>query len=129
MSNYASDNFRKKISLTIYIAAYTIKPPIRWFYCCVKRDDIMINKKNQLEQQAEELKKIREMAGMNRREFSEHVGIPLRNLEEWEAARRKMPEYLLRMLKYYITVDRYLEEKNLKEEVKGREEIERNNNV
>ena len=77
----------------------------------------MINKKNQLEQQAEELKRIREVTGMNRRAFSEHIGIPLRNLEEWEAARRKMPDYLLRMIKYYICVDRYLEEKSLKEEM------------
>ena len=54
---------------------------------------------------------------MNRKTFSEYIGIPLRNLEEWEAGRRKMPEYLLRMLHYYVKVNHYLEEKGMKEEV------------
>ena len=43
-------------------------------------------------------------------------GSPLRNLEEWEAGRRKRPEYLLRMLIYYIKMNQYLEENGMKEE-------------
>lgn len=54
---------------------------------------------------------------MNRTVFSEYIGIPLRNLEEWEAGRRKMPEYLLRMLIYYIKMNQYLEENGIKEKI------------
>ncbi len=42
---------------------------------------------------------------MNRREFAEHFGIPLRTVEDWEAGRRKMPEYLLRLMSYKIHTD------------------------
>ena len=52
-----------------------------------------------------------------RKAFSEYIGIPLRNLEEWEAGRRKMPEYLLRMLIYYVKMNQYLEKNGMKEEM------------
>lgn len=35
----------------------------------------------------------------------------------WEAGRRKMPDYLLRALSYYIRMNRYLEENGLKKQV------------
>ena len=31
------------------------------------------------------------------KEFSEHTGIPVRTLEDWEAARRTPPEYIPRL--------------------------------
>lgn len=77
----------------------------------------MTEKREELQEQVDKLKEIRASLGLNRKAFSEHIGIPLRNLEEWEAGRRKMPEYLLRMLIYYIKMDQYLEEKGIKEEV------------
>ena len=40
------------------------------------------------------LKKLREDKGMNRREFAEYYGIPLRTVEDLEAKKRKMPAYL-----------------------------------
>lgn len=43
---------------------------------------------------------------MTRKAFSEYMDIPLRNLEEWEAGRRKMPDYLLRLLAYYIKMEK-----------------------
>lgn len=58
-----------------------------------------------IEKQMETLKKMRELAGMNRREFSDYMKIPLRTLEEWEAGRRKMPEYVLRLITYYTRTD------------------------
>ena len=77
----------------------------------------MTEKREELQEQVDKLKEIRASLGLNRKAFSEYIGIPLRNLEEWEAGRRKMPEYLLRMLIYYIKMDQYLEEKGIKEEV------------
>lgn len=51
---------------------------------------------------AEIIKKLREEAGLNRREFSQHTGIPLRTLEDWEAGRRTPPEYIPRLLAYQL---------------------------
>ena len=77
----------------------------------------MTEKREELQEQVDKLKEIRASLGLNRKAFSEYIGIPLRNLEEWEAGRRKMPEYLLRMLIYYIKMDQYLEEHGMKEEI------------
>ena len=70
-----------------------------------------MEKKEQLEKQIHKLKKIREELGMNRTDFSRYVGIPLRTLEEWEAGRRQMPDYVLRLLTYYTKVERLLSER------------------
>ena len=77
----------------------------------------MSEKREELQEQVDKLKEIRTSLGLNRKAFSEYIGIPLRNLEEWEAGRRKMPEYLLRMLIYYIKINQYLEEHGIKEEI------------
>ncbi len=77
----------------------------------------MSEKREELQEQVDKLKEIRASLGLTRKAFSEYIGIPLRNLEEWEAGRRKMPEYLLRMLIYYIKVNRYLEETGMKEKI------------
>ena len=47
-----------------------------------------------------EVKELREKMGMNRREFSDYYGIPYRTVQDWEAEKRELPEYLLRLLKY-----------------------------
>lgn len=51
---------------------------------------------------AETIKSLREAAGFNRRDFSQHTGIPLRTLEDWEAGRRTPPEYIPRLLAYQM---------------------------
>ena len=76
----------------------------------------MNNKREDLTRQVEILKKTREATGLNRKEFSEYMGIPLRSLEEWEAGRRKMPEYLLRLISYYIVVNRYFKDQGIEPE-------------
>ena len=68
-----------------------------------------MEKREELQEQADKLKRIRAGLGLSRKAFSEYIGIPLRNLEEWEAGRRKMPEYLLRMLIYYVKMNQYLQ--------------------
>lgn len=77
----------------------------------------MSEQREELQIQVDKLKMIRSELGLTRKAFSEFIGIPLRNLEEWEAGRRKMPEYLLRMMIYYIKVNHYLEQNGLKEEI------------
>ena len=72
-----------------------------------------MEKKEQLENQIRKLKKIREDLGMNRTEFSHYMGIPLRTLEEWEAGRRQMPDYVLRLIAYYAKMQRLLAEKEV----------------
>ena len=73
----------------------------------------MGDKKEELKEQIDMMKKLRQEVGMNRREFSEHMDIPLRTLEEWEAGRRKMPDYLLRLIAYQIRMERVLGEKGI----------------
>ena len=72
-----------------------------------------MEKKELLEKQINKLKKMRENLGMNRTEFSRYIGIPLRTLEEWEAGRRKMPDYVLRLITYYTKMERMLAEKQI----------------
>ncbi len=72
-----------------------------------------MEKKEQLEKQTNELKRIREDLGMNRTEFSRYIDIPLRTLEEWEAGRRQMPDYVLRLITYYTKMERLLAEREI----------------
>ena len=44
------------------------------------------------------IKELRESVNMTRKEFSEHTGIPVRTLEDWEAGRRTPPEYIPRLI-------------------------------
>jgi len=45
---------------------------------------------------------LRESTGMNRKEFCEYFQIPYRTVTEWERDNRHAPEYVLRLLEYYI---------------------------
>ena len=72
-----------------------------------------MDNKEGIEKQIDTLKRIREMLGMNRKEFSRYMEIPLRTIEEWEAGRRKMPEYVLRLITYYVKVQQVLREKGI----------------
>ena len=61
------------------------------------------------------IKELRESTGMSRKEFSEHTGIPVRTLEDWEAARRTPPEYIPRLIAYQLKYEELVkakEEKN-----------------
>lgn len=52
-----------------------------------------------------EVKELREKMGMNRREFSDYYGIPYRTVQDWEAEKRELPEYLLRLMEYRAEVE------------------------
>lgn len=60
---------------------------------------------------AETIKQLRESVGMTRKEFSQHTGIPVRTLEDWEAARRTPPEYIPRLIGYQLKYEELLREK------------------
>ena len=53
-----------------------------------------------------EVKELREKMGMNRMEFSNYYGIPYRTVQDWEAEKRELPEYLLRLMKYRAEIER-----------------------
>ena len=57
------------------------------------------------------IKELRESIGMSRKEFSEHTGIPVRTLEDWEAARRTPPEYIPRLIAYQLKYEELMKEK------------------
>ena len=54
------------------------------------------------------IKELRESTGMKRKEFSEHTGIPVRTLEDWEAGRRTPPEYIPRLIAYQLEYEKLM---------------------
>ena len=57
---------------------------------------------------AKQIKELRESTGLSRKDFSLHVGIPVRTLEDWEAGRRTPPGYLPRLLAYQLKYEEML---------------------
>ncbi len=57
------------------------------------------------------IKELRESTGMSRKEFSEHTGIPVRTLEDWEAGRRTPPEYIPRLIAYQLEYEKLMKQK------------------
>ncbi len=47
--------------------------------------------------------------GMNRREFCEYFDIPYRTMTDWEAGKRKMTEYLLKLMEYKAEIEKLVE--------------------
>ncbi len=54
----------------------------------------------------EELRKLRESIGMNRREFCEYFEIPYMTVTDWELGNRRVPQYLLRLMEYKIQMEK-----------------------
>lgn len=57
------------------------------------------------------MKELRESTGLNRKEFCEKFDIPYRTMTEWELGHRNAPPYVLRLLAYYIEMQRKLASK------------------
>ena len=51
------------------------------------------------------IKELRESVGMNRKDFCNYFQIPYRTVTEWELGNRHAPEYVLRLIEYYIQND------------------------
>ena len=52
-----------------------------------------------------EVKELREQMGMNRVEFCEYFGIPYRTVQDWEADKRDLPDYVLNLMKYKVHIE------------------------
>lgn len=63
---------------------------------------------------ADKIRRLREQIGMTRKDFSMHIGIPLRTIEDWEAGRRRPPEYIPRLIEYQLKYEELIG-KNQKE--------------
>ena len=57
-----------------------------------------------------EIKKLRESTGLNRKEFCELFDIPYRTVTEWERGNRNPPDYVIRLLAYYIRMEKMMKE-------------------
>ena len=74
------------------------------------------NKKGKEMEIKDEIKKLRESTGMNRKEFCEYFEIPYRTVTEWERGTRKMPDYVLRLLAYKVKMDNLIVKEDVNEE-------------
>ena len=63
------------------------------------------------------IKELRIQTGLNRKEFSAYIGIPLRTIEDWEAGRRMPPEYIPRLIEYQLKYEELM--KKLEELLKS----------
>ena len=59
---------------------------------------------------SKKIKELRESTGMNRREFCDYFNIPYRTVTEWERDNRHAPEYVIRLLEYYIRSEKLTKE-------------------
>lgn len=59
---------------------------------------------------SKKIKELRESTGMNRREFCDYFNIPYRTVTEWERDNRHAPEYVIRLLEYYIRNEKLAKE-------------------
>ena len=59
----------------------------------------------------DELRKLRESTGMNRKEFCEYFEIPYMTETDWELGNRRVPPYLLRLMAYKIEMEKLAEKK------------------
>ena len=60
----------------------------------------------------EELRKLRESTGMNRKEFCEYFEIPYMTETDWELGNRRVPQYLLRLMEYKIQMEKLAIKRN-----------------
>lgn len=56
--------------------------------------------------QTEVLEAARAQSGMTQKEFANYFGIPYRTVQDWFAGRRKMPEYVLRLMLYKLEIEK-----------------------
>ena len=62
-------------------------------------------------EKADKIKQLRELTGMNRKEFCKYFQIPYRTVSEWERDGRHAPDYLVRLLEYYIRIEQITKDK------------------
>ena len=65
---------------------------------------------------ADKIRGLREQTGMTRKDLSIHIGIPLRTIEDWEAGRRRPPEYIPRLIEYQLKYEELIKRKQKEEQ-------------
>ena len=69
----------------------------------------------------EEIKKLRENTGMNRKEFCEYFEIPYMTETDWELGKRRVPKYLLRLMTYKVKMEKLADKRSEDERTDGKE--------
>lgn len=49
-----------------------------------------------------DIRAIRASAGLTQQQFSDLLGIPKRTIENWEGGKRQPPDYLVRLIAFYL---------------------------
>ena len=62
----------------------------------------------------DELRKLRESTGMNRKQFCEYFEIPYMTETDWELGNRRVPQYLIRLMEQKVRIEQFTD-KNVKE--------------
>ena len=70
------------------------------------------------------IRRLRESAGENRIQFAEHVGIPVRTIDDWENGRRVPPDYIPRMIAYQLELEKLKAEILEAKQAEARKEAE-----
>ena len=71
-----------------------------------------------------QIRQIREQTGMNRRQFCERTGIPYQTVTDWELGHRTAPDYVVRLLEYYVQRE-ILEDAPFKDEMQSLKDLPR----
>lgn len=61
------------------------------------------------------IKELRERTGMSRKDFCDYFQIPYRTVTDWESGKRHAPDYVIRLLEYYIQLN-MAQKNNMQEE-------------
>ena len=70
------------------------------------------------------IRRLRESTGENRIQFAEHVGIPVRTIDDWENGRRVPPDYIPRMIAYQLELEKLKAEMLEAKQAEARKEDE-----
>ena len=57
----------------------------------------------------EKLIQLKESTDYNWRQFADFFGIPYRTMQDWYLGKRKMPEYLLRLMYYIVGLEKFID--------------------
>ena len=55
-----------------------------------------------------DIKTLRAATGLTQKAFAELTGIPKRTIEQWESGRRNPPEYVVKLLAYYLEHENHI---------------------
>ena len=69
---------------------------------------------------------LKENTGMNWKKLSEYFGIPYRTVQDWYMGKRRMPEYLLRLMIYKAEMEKLLENQKQCSMDEGGDRLENN---